>query len=861
MPMDGLCDEILQLILIELDDPTDFTLVSKRFYQLSQDPYVRATYFLARHGPMQAFFWAFGRGKLMTDKVIDILISCGAYLSRYLVQVAIHHYFRTQAHFIKTTWVRSMPFPVFSYFMIVASRIYGDIPTGKGEDDGSIFTSFLTESRFPSALKSVPWEEIKEIIEKYKFMPFCNKDPVMVSFPLALAIEPRLLPYAKANGFHMDSKYRDFVFRKMFERPSLSSDNRTDEIVRNVRELCRLDPKMFLTRTVAAEVCMEAKANEGAYSALKQLDKFGDLLFELRDVVRELTKMFVNTRSITTVYTINFLRQLWADYPSDDPTVRLVMLLTVFLSDNCLAHTTPATLKSKLDALGLTPLSRKDIYDVLLNPFVERYTPILEYGKVEVGLDSSGVKSLLEDVALKCLEINCKGKMLKKLLADHEWLKDTITQVVPQRYQIRLEDLPPAQDEKACAAYEATLCRDFVVSRYPLGRHSGIGPRHRPSVVAQAETAQVAVDVAPSQPDAELEDDDEEKEDTSMDNVADSSQSEEALADASDMDLGRIGQDTLTTMIQYDELAPTRTGRRRYHHYGAADSQGKLGYPADAMQVGRWIRTYFGNRSPVTAIFVIHGVINDNVPVLQPDFGYGDPDPLGLQHRVPITLKHFQILQRLGRAPNWSLYHEIQQGAEFYFTEEDYIAQDKAKASGKRVKVKTESSSQSVLSTSTTGPSRGEGSRGRKRPRRSAAASVKSYVIPDSDDETIVEDATISRAMKLQAKWKKVESNLQQWIKHLSAILKEEQKKYKDQKKRLEKTATAPGSKVRLPKNEFHKSLTNNLRDLRKLDREKRRLLYGSDVPDEDFSDGDDDEYQERGQKRRRIRYSVVTWE
>lgn len=28
----------------------------------------------------------------------------------------------------------------------------------------------------------------------------------MVQFPVALAIEPRLLPYAVANGFYMDSK-------------------------------------------------------------------------------------------------------------------------------------------------------------------------------------------------------------------------------------------------------------------------------------------------------------------------------------------------------------------------------------------------------------------------------------------------------------------------------------------------------------------------------------------------------------------------------------------------------------------------------------------------------------------------------
>jgi len=38
---------------------------------------------------------------------------------------------------------------------------------------------------------------------------------------------------------------------------------------------------MFLSRTVAAEICMEAKLNEIGYAALKQLDKSGLLLFDL----------------------------------------------------------------------------------------------------------------------------------------------------------------------------------------------------------------------------------------------------------------------------------------------------------------------------------------------------------------------------------------------------------------------------------------------------------------------------------------------------------------------------------------------------------------------------------------------------
>ena len=57
---------------------------------------------------------------------------------------------------------------------------------------------------------------------------------------------------------------------------------------------------------------------------------------------------------------------------------------------------------------------------------------------------------------------------------------------------------------------------------------------------------------------------------------------------------------------------------------------------------------------------------------------------------------------------------------------------------------------------------------------------VTSYIVPDSDDEAIVEDDVENAMMALlstQAKKRKVESNLQRWIKHLSALLVEEQRK------------------------------------------------------------------------------------
>lgn len=97
----------------------------------------------------------------------------------------------------------------------------------------------------------------------------------------------------------------------MFERPVVPDDIHPEEIVTNVRELCKLDPayfvptltimniphdffRMFVSRTIAAEVCMEAKFNEVGYNALKELDKSGDLCFELSYVPPLLLRSYLS---------------------------------------------------------------------------------------------------------------------------------------------------------------------------------------------------------------------------------------------------------------------------------------------------------------------------------------------------------------------------------------------------------------------------------------------------------------------------------------------------------------------------------------------------------------------------------------
>ncbi|CAA7261575.1 unnamed protein product [Cyclocybe aegerita] len=876
--MERLCDEILQLIFCELTEPGPLTQVSQHFHRFSQDPYVRAHYFLTHYGPVEAMYYALGRGRILTERVLDILLTSGAHLSRYLVQIAIHHYFHTQAHFIKTQWCRIVPLRVFLYFLKVAEETYGEIPRGKGEDDGSTFVAFLKENRYPPQMKSVTWENVQELLEKYKFIPFCHRvrviyaldlrltnycqDPITPQFPLALAIEPRLLPYAVSNGFTMDykvppfcqlscflltiSQYRDFVFRKMFERPSASSETRSEDIAENVRELCKLDSAMFVSRTVAAEVCMEATVNVIGYKALKQLDKSGHLRFELSTLIEDLLKMFLTTRSICNLSTGDTLQHLFEDYPSTDAAVRLVVLVVIFTSaDNPNMPTlTAATIRTKLDTLGLMPVTPKDAYNILLNPFVERYTALINFAKEEIGVKGDGSKGmsqvdinkLFEDVAAKCVEIACKGKLLKKLYHAHPAVKDVISDVVLQKHQINVEDLPSwEEDHEGCYAYAAKLSKDFM--------RFGVGEVHT--------TESLSMEIKEVHPDTE-------KGDISLeeDNTMETGPDHEdgAPQDESISELGEITQESLTTMIRQDEMTPVRSRRRISYSYGLSDSSGKLRYPHDPVHIGRWARALFGSRSSVTAVFMTHAVINDNCSMLHHYLMFGDGTQTNLtstQSHVPVTLKHFKLLARLGRTPNYYLWYDIERGAEFFVDENDYITNDNpSRTLSSRPNIKVEAPASTTISSLPPMPSSPSSStRGKKRPRRSAAGVVRSYADPDSDDEDIANDSLLASAQ--EEKKKPGQTSLQLWIQHLGLLLKTETRKYNEMKKRLEKNAEPGAPKVRIQKNDFVKSLTSNLRNLRKHEAENRIKFQYDDVAEDYSNDEDDDEYVSRRTKRK----------
>jgi len=393
--------------------------------------------------------------------------------------------------------------------------------------------------------------------------------------------------------------------------------------------------------------------------------------------------------------------------------------------------------------------------------------------------------------------------------------------VVLENHQIGVDDLPDPEDEAACRRYNAKLCR----AMYPLLPFGTAGGDADDSTDGD-------IQMEDSEWDMEVEDIDD-------GSTSDTTTSSRERGNSPDVDLGGIGLESLTTMISRDDLQPGR--RRRHIYFPYLSTTSSVRFPPDPLAVGRWIKDQFGSKHSITAIFLTHAVINQNTSILH--------TYLCLPEIVPITLKHFRILARLGRTPNYYMYEAIRQDAPFYVSEEDYIPRRLLKYQVKGESGRTASSVSSSPVQIKSEPSESitvppASPKRRKRPRRSAVSAVSSYAVPDSDDEAIVaEDAQFGLgASEKKKKQIVVESSLERWIKALGELLKEEQKKYKEKKKRAEMVAE-PGAKVRVNKSDFLKSLSQILRDLRELETAKRVKLYGPDHVFDTHSSGEDDEY------------------
>ncbi|GJJ15656.1 hypothetical protein Clacol_009934 [Clathrus columnatus] len=760
---------------------------------------------------------------------LKILQTSGAHLSRYLIQVAIHHYFRTTAHFIKNQWARTLPYHTFIHFMTLAKRYGSDLPLNKGEDDGTIFLAWLKERLTPGHGRKIDSEVIKDLFQKYDFMVFSPKDPLSVQLPLAFALEPSLLPLAISNGFRLDSRHRDFIFRKMFEKMLEKSNraNRTAEIVHNVRQMIKLDKRMFLSRTVAAEVCMECRSNEAGYLALKALEALNELRFSLKDLVNDLLQLFLQTRSITHPGTVPTLQTLYHDFAPDyrSSAPRQVMLIIIFCATPCsgiyfadhdpiASHgkITCEILRFKLDYFGLLPLTKQDLWDVLVSPWCEKPSPILAWAEDEMRLNSQELQTLVEQVAVHSLKTNCKGKLIQKLAEMYTTVPDKIAEEVLTRYQI---------DSNAVSDHWTTDCNNFQA---PL--NIGLESRDRPlSAFVSALQQSIITDEAVKSFVAEAQVDEEAFEEAF--DVKDNG--------AASIELGAISQDTLSYHIQIDTETNLRVKRRHWpmRYLWQPEVLLKKPYPSEATPIGQWVLDAYGAKHPVTAVFMTHAIINRNDEILKVYLN----DELPYSLHVPVTMKHFHTMAKLGRDPSWLVWHELEH-ADFYMTEDDYIDSSADKANiNMSFSMKMEQRTPELDSSAERSI---EGPR-RKRPRRNTV-SAASYHVPDSDDEAIQEDEPFEYySNKMDRKWKgkgKADSHLQCWIKHLSVLLKEEERK-----------------------SEFMKSLAIRLRDMRVTERQQKDIIRKGKIidstSDSDCYGHDDDEFVLRPQRNKRKRVEI----
>lgn len=102
-------------------------------------------------------------------------------------------------------------------------------------------------------------------------------------------------------------------------------------------------------------------------------------------------------------------------------------------------------------------------------------------------MSESDIKDLVQEVAFRCLEIGCKGKMLLQMALQHPFLTDAIRVQVMKCYRLDVGDLPPAEDTGACLMYEAPLCQDFAMPRITLTeRLAELTQRSTSAVTVQA---------------------------------------------------------------------------------------------------------------------------------------------------------------------------------------------------------------------------------------------------------------------------------------------------------------------------------------------------------------------------------------
>ncbi|KAF8812672.1 hypothetical protein BYT27DRAFT_7251596 [Phlegmacium glaucopus] len=114
-----------------------------------------------------------------------------------------------------------------------------------------------------------------------------------------------------------------------------------------------------------------------------------------------------------------------------------------------------SAIRRKLENLGPTPLTRRDAYNILINPFVERYHFVIGCAQGEIGVQGDS-SSGMSDAEIE------RGGGWSQVFGN--WMQG----FDQQPCSAEISYLPwPGEDGSACQAYVAPLCQYFM--RYGVG--------------------------------------------------------------------------------------------------------------------------------------------------------------------------------------------------------------------------------------------------------------------------------------------------------------------------------------------------------------------------------------------------------
>jgi hypothetical protein len=69
---------------------------------------------------------------------------------------------------------------------------------------------------------------------------------------------------------------------------------------------------------------------------------------------------------------------------------------------------TCAVLKAKLEHIGILPLTRADLVDILTSPWCEKHGPVFMWAKEQMHMTDQQLQALAEEVAVRSLGMSCK---------------------------------------------------------------------------------------------------------------------------------------------------------------------------------------------------------------------------------------------------------------------------------------------------------------------------------------------------------------------------------------------------------------------------------------------------------------------